>query len=223
MDLILILVALFITIFASIILRIVYFVYKRRGISSGYTGKMVAKEILKKNNLEEIDVGMISGELTDYYNNRSKEIRLSTDIYEEASIASVAVAAHECGHAIQYKDSYFPIKIRNFLVPIVNIGNSLGYIVIVISLAASLTKLFILGIILISFAIIFQLITLPVEINASKRGKKQLVDLGIIKEDEKFGVTIMLAAAAFTYLAGLLSSLLQILRLVYIFANNDKD
>ena len=223
MELMFIIVALFITLSASIILRIVYSIYKRKGVVSDFTGEMTAKEILKKNGLTEIDVGIVSGELTDYYNSKSKEIRLSENIYNEASIASVAVAAHECGHAIQYKEGYFPIKLRNFLVPIVNFGNSLGYIAIVISLAASISKLFILGIILISFAILFQLITLPVEIDASRRGKKELIDLGIIENEEKSGITMMLGAAAFTYLAGLLASILQVLRLIYIFTSNDRD
>ena len=173
--------------------------------------------------MEEIKVGKIGGELSDYYSNGEKQIMLSTGIYDDKSIASVAVAAHECGHAIQYKNNYFPIKLRNRIVPFVNFGNTVGYIVIMISLATSLSKLFMLGIILISFAILFQLITLPIEINASKRGKKELLRLNIIEKEEVPGVKIMLLSAGFTYLAGLLSSILQIVRLIYIFQNRRRD
>ena len=195
-------------------------VYKKKLVESNYTGYDVAKKILQKNDLQEIKIGKVSGSLSDYYNDSNKEIRLSEDIYDESSIASVAVAAHECGHAIQYKEGYFPIKLRNNLVPIVNFGNKVGYIVIIISLIASLSKLFLIGIILMSFAILFQLVTLPVEIDASRRGKKQLIKLGIINSNESLPVTIMLGAAAFTYVAGLLSSILEIIRLIYIFTNN---
>lgn len=221
MELIIILVSIFITGFASLLLRIIYSKYKGIDVDSKYNGKMTANKILSSNNLKNINVGKVSGTLSDYYNDSNKEIRLSDYIYEESSIASVAVAAHECGHALQYKTNYIPIKMRNFIVPIVNIGNKLGYVAIIISLFASLSKLFLVGIFLISFAVIFQLITLPVEINASKRGKKELIKLGIITNEEKFGVSVMLMAAAFTYLAGLISSILEIVRLIYIFSDRD--
>ena len=178
---------------------------------------------LKEYDLDDITVNEISGNLTDHYNNSNGTINLSRDIYEGKSIASTAVAAHECGHAIQYKDGYFPIKVRNTLVPFVNIGNKLGYIAIVISIGASLTKLFILGIVLISFAVVFQLITLPVEFDASRRANKVLLEMNLISEEEQKGTKSMLRAAAFTYVAGLFSSILQILRLIYIFTNRRRD
>lgn len=223
MELIFLISSIVITLLASIILKIVYSIYKNAEIESNYTGLDVANEILKNNDLDDIEIETVYGELSDCYNNSKKVIKLSNGTYSNSSIASVAVAAHECGHAIQYKVGYFPIKIRNFLVPIVNIGSNLGYIVICIGVAASISKLFLIGIALISFAVIFQFITLPVEINASKRGKKELLKLGIINENEISGVTLMLAAAAFTYLAGLLSSILQILRLIYIFTNSNDE
>ena len=120
------------------------------------------------------------------------------------------------------KETY-PIKVRNKIVPIVNIGNTLGYIAIVISLAASLTNLFILGIALISLAVVFQLVTLPCEFNASKRANKVILEMGLIDEHEQKGTKSMLRAAAFTYVAGLFSSILQILRLVYIFSGRRRD
>ncbi|MBO6194987.1 MAG: zinc metallopeptidase [Bacilli bacterium] len=224
MDVICIIVALAITGLAQLILTIKYAHYKKVEIDSGLTGKEVAEKILKKYDLDDVvTVNEISGNLTDHYNDSNKTVNLSTDIYEGTSIASTAVAAHECGHALQYKYGYVPIKIRNRIVPIVNIGNKLGYIAIVISLAASLTSLFIIGIVLISLAVVFQLITLPCEFNASKRANKVILEMGLIDEHEQKGTKSMLRAAAFTYVAGLFSSILQILRLVYIFSGRRRD
>jgi Zn-dependent membrane protease YugP len=223
METIVLLVAFLIVLSSTLILKIIYKIFSNKDNINNVSGYEAAKKILKDNDLEEIKVGKIGGELSDYYSNGEKQIMLSTDIYDDKSIASVAVAAHECGHAIQYKNNYFPIKLRNRIVPFVNFGNTVGYIVIMISLATSLSKLFMLGIILISFAILFQLITLPIEINASKRGKKELLRLNIIEKEEVPGVKIMLLSAGFTYLAGLLSSILQIIRLIYIFQNRRRD
>ena len=223
MDVICIIVALIITGLAQIILRIKYSIYKKVQIDSGLTGKEVAEKILKEYDLTDIRVVEISGELTDNYNNSNRTVSLSTDIYNGTSIAGTADAAHECGHAIQYKDGYGPIKLRNKLVPIVNIGNSLGYIAIVISLAASFTGLFIVGVVLISLAVVFQLVTLPCEFNASKRANKVILEMGLVSKKEQHGTKSMLRAAAFTYVAGLFSSILQILRLVYIFSSRRRD
>lgn len=220
MEIILVLGALIIVFLSQQILNFTYSKYKKIEVDSNMTGYEVAKKILSDNDLDNIRVGKVSGNLSDHYNNSKKVVNLSNDIYEGATIAAVSVAAHECGHAIQYKEGYTPIKIRNMLVPFVNIGNSLGYFVIIISLAASATKLFMIGLFLISFALIFQLITLPVEFDASRRGKKILFELGIVTGDEKVGASKMLRAAAFTYVAGLISSIMQILRLVLIFTNN---
>ena len=150
MEVMFILVSLLITGLSQLILSIKYSFYKKSDINSELSGYEIASKILKEYDLDDITVNEISGNLTDHYNNSNGTINLSRDIYEGKSIASTAVAAHECGHAIQYKDGYFPIKVRNTLVPFVNIGNKLGYIAIVISIGASLTKLFILGIVLIS-------------------------------------------------------------------------
>jgi len=218
MDIICIIVALAITSLAQLILTIKYSHYKKIDIDSGLTGKEVAERILKEYDLDDIVINEISGNLTDHYNNSNRSVNLSTDIYNGTSIASTAVAAHECGHALQYKYGYVPIKIRNTIVPIVNIGNTLGYIAIAISLFASLTSLFWLGIILISFAVVFQLVTLPCEFNASRRANKVVLEMGLIDKHEQKGTKSMLRAAAFTYVAGLFSSILQILRLVYLFS-----
>ena len=218
MELIFVFGALLIVFIAQQSLNITYSKYKKILVDSNLTGYEVAKKILSTYDLDNINVGRVSGNLSDHYNNSKKVVNLSTDIYNGKTIAACAVAAHECGHAIQYKEGYTPIKIRNFLVPIVNIGNTLGYAVIVASLAASATKLFILGLVLISFALIFQLITLPVEFDASKRANKILLEMGLVTQDEQEGTKKMLKAAAFTYVAGLISSIMQILRLVYLFA-----
>lgn len=223
MDVICIIVALAITGLAQLILTIKYAHYKKIGINSGLTGKEVAEKILKEHDLDDIKINEISGNLTDHYNNSDRSVNLSKDIYEGTSIASTAVAAHECGHALQYQDGYGPIKLRNRLVPFVNIGNKIGYIAIVISLAASLFELFIVGIVLISLAVVFQLVTLPCEFNASKRANKVILEMGLVDEDEQKGTKKMLRAAAFTYVAGLFSSILQILRLVYIFTGRRRD
>ena len=223
MELILIFVAVAVVSLAQLILRATYSRYKKIEIDTNLTGCEVAEKILKANGLDDIDVVEISGELTDNYNNSKRMISLSSDIYNGRTIASSSVAAHECGHAIQYKVGYVPIKIRNMLVPIVNIGNTLGYIVIAISLAASLTKLFMLGIVLISLALVFQLVTLPCEFDASRRANKILLEMGLVTKEEQRGTKKMLKAAAFTYVAGLMSSILQVLRLVYIFSGRRRD
>ena len=224
MDLILLFGALLIVGLSSIILRGTYSKYKEVDIDSNYTGYEAAKKILHENGLDDIDVVKISGELTDNYNNSKRRVSLSSDIYNGKSIASVSVAAHECGHAIQYKEGYIPIKIRNILVPFVNIGSNIGYFIIAISFVTSYTKLFTIGIILISIAMLFQLVTLPCEFDASRRGKKLLVEYGIITEEELDGSKKVLYAAAFTYVAGLLSLIMQVLRLVLLFTGNrDND
>ena len=182
MDVICIIVALAITGLAQLILTIKYAHYKKIEINSGLTGKEVAEKILKEHDLDDIKINEISGNLTDHYNNSDRSVNLSKDIYEGTSIASTAVAAHECGHALQYQDGYGPIKLRNRLVPIVNIGNKIGYIAIIVSLAASLFELFIVGIVLISLAVVFQLVTLPCEFNASKRANKVILEMGLIDQ-----------------------------------------
>jgi len=222
-ELIFIGVAFLIVSLSQLILRGTYSKYKEEDITTNLTGKEVAERILKENNLDDIDVVEISGELSDNFNNSKRRISLSSDIYNGRTIASSAVAAHECGHAVQYKVGYVPIKIRNGLVPFVNIGNTLGYIVIVISLLTSITKLFMVGLILVSFALIFQLVTLPCEFDASRRANKILLEMGLITTEEQKGTKKMLKAAAFTYVAGLMSSILQILRIVYIFSGRSRD
>lgn len=225
---ILVLIPFLLVLLAQIILKITYKKYEKIDTDLGLTGKDVASRILKEYDLDNIDIVKISGELTDNYNNSKKRVSLSRNIYNGSTIASAAVAAHECGHAIQYKEGYIPIKIRNILVPFVNIGSSLGYYVIIASLVFSAFKhLFIVGLIMVSLALIFQIITLPVEFDASRRANKILLEMGIVSESEQYGTKIMLKAAAFTYVAGLVSAIastiFQVLRIIYIYGGRDRD
>ena len=217
-----IIVAFLIVTLAQVILRVVYARYKKKDSNQGITGEQVAKKILQANDINDVKIVSISGELTDNFNNSNRTVSLSEDIYSGTSIASLSVAAHECGHVIQYKVGYKPIKLRNKMVNIVNFGNTIGYLIMGIGLLSSITELFVIGIVLLSLAVVFQLVTLPCEFNASKRANKELLRLGLIDSSESRGVKSMLKAAAFTYVAGLFNSLLQLLRLVFMFNNRRK-
>ena len=213
---------LLITAIAQIIVTSNYNKYRIEHTRKNITGASVARQILDKNGLKEVKIEKISGNLTDHYNPKNKTVSLSEDIYDGTSIASISVAAHECGHAIQHKEGYIFLKIRSFLVPFTNFSTKIGYFVVVIGLIFNLLGVAKFGIYLLLVILLFQLVTLPVEFNASSRAKKQLTQLNIVTEDEDSGVKSMLLAAAFTYVASLVSTLLQILRLALIvFSRND--
>lgn len=209
-------IGLVITLIAQLKIKINYSKYKKVISKSHKTGYEVAREILDKHGLNNIRVESVPGNLTDHYDPRNKVVRLSYDIYEGESIASVSVAAHECGHAIQDQVGYKPMKIRTSLVPIVNFSTGVGYVVIIFSLAAGALNLAIFGLILLSSMLLFQLVTLPVEFDASRRGKKELSELNILDPYEQKGAAKMLKAAALTYVASVLTTLLQILRFVIL-------
>ena len=213
------LLALIITSFAQIFLKTNYNKYKQVESSSRKHGNEVARKILDKHGLSSIRIEEVSGDLTDHYDPTKKVVRLSSDIYNGTSIASVSVAAHECGHAIQDKIGYTPMRIRAKLVPIVNFSTKIGYIVIAIGLAAGFINLATFGIILLLSMLLFQLVTLPVEFDASRRGKIELDELQILNPSEQKGSAKVLRAAAFTYVASVLSTLLQILRLLVIISS----
>ncbi len=217
----LIILAFSITFISQIIVSSSYSKYKKKLNNKDQNGYDIARKILDKNGLEDIMILETKGNLTDHYDPTKKVIKLSTDIYHGSSIASVSVAAHECGHAIQDKDNYKPMRIRSKLVPTVNICTRIGYLAILIGIIFSYTLIEI-GIILLLSMLVFQLITLPVEFNASKRALIQLEDLNLIDKEEKKSTQKMLSAAAFTYVAALLSTLLEILRYVLIFADRDR-
>ena len=202
-----------ITSIAQLLITTNYSKYKQVPSTSKKSGREVAREILDKHGLRNVQVVETQGNLTDHYDPTAKVVRLSSDIYSGTSIASVSVAAHECGHAIQDKVSYKPMRIRSKLVPIVNFSTKIGYLIITISLVMGALKLASIGLILLLSMLLFQLVTLPVEFDASRRGKIELNELHILNQSEQTGAARMLRAAAFTYVASVLSTLFEILRL----------
>ena len=214
-------IGLILTITSQIIVSASYSRYKKKLNNKDLTGYDVARKILDKNNLNDIIVLETKGNLTDHYDPARKTIKLSTDIYHGSSIASLAVAAHECGHAIQDKDGYKPMRIRSKIIPTVNICTRIGYLAIIIGAIFSY-KLIEIGIILLLALLAFQIITLPVEFNASKRALNELKTNRFLDKDETKDAKNMLLAAAFTYVASMLSTLLEILRYALIFADRDR-
>ena len=217
---ILVIIGVLISLAAQIFVSTSYRKYKKVATKSGLQGYEVARRILDSNNLQNVDIVETSGELTDHYDPTRKVIRLSSDIYHGATVASSSVAAHECGHAIQDKENYKPMRIRSKIVPTVNLCTKLGYLAIVIGAIFSY-KLMEIGIILLLALLAFQLITLPVEFNASSRALKELKKLKLLDNEEIPNAKSMLSAAAFTYVAAMLSTLLEILRYVLIFTDRD--
>lgn len=194
--------------------------YKRMKTEKKIAGVEVARMILDANGLSQIHVVETKGELSDHYDPSRKVVRLSKEIFNGDSIASVAVAAHECGHAIQDKEGYSFMKIRSALVPIVNFVTYIGYFVAILSLFAGVMGYLKVGIFMILATLIFQLITLPVEFDASKRALAQIEKLDIVPSKEREGAKEMLHAAAFTYVASFLSSIIGLLRLLIMLGNN---
>lgn len=205
-----------ITLMAQIYVNNTYNKYKYQSLRKRTTGKTVAREILDRNGLQDIKIVEVKGNLTDHYDPKKKVVSLSSDIYNGDTIAAASVAAHECGHAIQHKEGYFFIKVRSAIVPFVNFSTKIGYLVLMIGIIFGFLKLSLIGIMLLVAMLFFQLVTLPVEFNASNRAKKQLVELNIITNDEQDDSNTMLRAAGLTYVASLITTLLQILRLALI-------
>lgn len=187
----------------------------------GYTGEDTARRILDSNGLYDVRIEMVRGRLSDHYDPRSKVLRLSQDVYSGRSITSVAVAAHECGHAIQHAHGYAPLNIRSSLVPVVNFASNMSWIFIMLGFITTGPFLKI-GILLFSASVLFQIVTLPVEFNASSRALSQLTSLGIVDDREVRQSRKVLQAAALTYVAAAVTAILQLLRLVMI-ANNRDD
>ena len=211
---------LIIPITAQIIINVNYKKYSSIKNANSLTGFDAARKILDSNGLQDIHIVETKGFLTDHYDPQRKVIRLSSAVFHTDTISAVSVAAHECGHAIQDKDGYAFMRIRSFIFPIVNFASKIAYVVLLIGFLTYITDLIWLGIILVSFGVIFQLVTLPVEFNASKRAKQELSKLNILIGEENEGAQKMLLSAALTYVAGLISSLLELLRLVLIARDN---
>ena len=184
--------------------------------SSGMTGQDAAKYILGANNLDSVSVQQVSGELTDHYDPSAQTVSLSEPVYDKPSVAAVGVAAHECGHVIQHSAGYLPMKIRSAIIPVTNIGSTLSWPIIVIGLALGWHKIAMIGVIAFSLTAVFQLVTLPVEFDASRRALNILSGSGRLTEEELGGVKKVLTAAALTYVAALAVSVAQLLRLLAI-------
>ena len=193
-------------------------VLSRRGI----TGAMVARKILDANGLQNIRIERVSGNLTDHFSPKEGVIRLSDATYNSTSVAALGVAAHECGHAVQHQVGYVPIKVRNSIVPVVNICSHIAIPIILIGLFIS-QPLALFGVVLYCAVFAFQLITLPTETNASARAITTLYDMGILDEDELRGTKKVLKAAAMTYFASAAATALQILRLLLLVSGNRRN
>ena len=209
-------ITLVITLGAQVYINSWYSRTKKMPSSKSMTGKEVARKILDANGLKKVKVEEQPGTLTDHYDPRNKVVRLSTDIYNNKSLASISVASHECGHAIQDKDNYFFLRLRSSIVPLVNIASKLGYVAIMIGLIMGSLGFFRVGIALEFVILAFQLITLPVEFNASSRALKQIKELGIVVADEHRYCRKMLTSAALTYVASVATAVLEIFRLILI-------
>lgn len=190
---------------------------------NGYTGAQVARILLNDAGLQEVEIQQVPGRLSDHYDPRAKVLRLSSDVYGSTSVASIGVAAHEVGHAIQDKESYSALVFRNAIVPVVNFSSSLSWILFFIGILLSYSTLVTIGIILFSVVVLFQLVTLPVEFNASSRALKLLEARGILYDKEVEGARKVLIAAALTYVAATLMAVLQLVRLIAISNRNSND
>ena len=191
--------------------------------NSGYTAAEVAKMILERNGLYDVNVVRISGNLTDNFNPQTKTVSLSDSVYNSRSVAAIGVAAHEVGHAIQHSKEYTPIKIRTAIIPITNFGSKFSPILILLGILLSIQSLAVWGVILFSTVAIFQLVTLPVEFDASHRALKTLGNDGILNKQELSGARKVLSAAAMTYVAALITSVANLLRLILIVSGGRRD
>ncbi|RDI43008.1 zinc metallopeptidase [Falsibacillus pallidus] len=197
--------------------------YSKVASSNGYSGAEVARRILDQNGLFHVKVLETRGMLSDHYNPMSKTVHLSSNNYHGHSIAGAAIAAHEVGHAIQDKENYSFLKIRHAIVPVANIGSNFAWILLLIGIFTQLSGMFLLGIILMSAGVIFQLVTLPVEFNASSRAMDQVVSLGLIRNNEERQAKKVLNAAALTYVAAAAVAIIELLRLILIYTGMQRN
>lgn len=221
---ILVIIAAIISVIAQILVSSTFSKYSRVGSRRGITGAQAAEIILRNNGIYDVSIKRVSGNLTDHYNPADKTLNLSTSVYGSSSVAAVGVAAHECGHAIQHARGYAPLSIRSALVPIANIGSQLSWVFIMLGVVLSFNQTLItVGIIMFSAAVLFQLVTLPVEFNASSRALKQIKTIGILSGDETAQARKVLTAAALTYVASAATAILQLLRLILLFGGRRRD
>ena len=217
---ILVIIGLIITMIASTNVNATFRKYDKVLSRRGLTGAAAARKILDANGLYNIRIERISGKLSDHYSPKEGVIRLSESTYNSTSIAALGVAAHECGHAVQHQVGYTPIKVRNSIVPLVNICSSLSMPIILLGIILSATGLAMFGVILYCAVLAFQLVTLPTETNASRRALQTLEGMALLDDEELRGARKVLSAAAMTYFASALSTMLQLLRLFLIVQGN---
>ncbi len=208
---------------AQIKVKTTYSKYSKKLNARGYTAAQVARMILDKNGLYDVKIERVAGDLTDHFDPRTNVVRLSQTVHDSASVAAIGVAAHEVGHAVQHAESYAPIKLRAAIIPVTNIGASLSPLVMLVGIFMGIYELIIFGIVLYSLMAVFQLVTLPVEFNASARALRTLDRDAILSRDEVGSAKKVLSAAAMTYVASLLVSLANILRLLLLFGGGRRD
>lgn len=223
MDLIILILMLIIPAIAQVLVSTNYSRYKTQENEKKLSGFEVARKILDKNGLKDIYIVEVGGNLTDHYDPQRKVVRLSKEIFHGTSVAALSVAAHECGHAIQDKVGYTYMRIRSIIFPVVHFATGISYLIIFLGLIMESINMIWLGIMLVGTGLIFQIVTLPVEIDASKRAEQEIKNLDLASEEEQMGVSKMLSAAASTYLAGVLSSALEIVRLILVFGKNNDN
>ena len=211
--------ALLIALVAQIKVKTTFRKYAKVMNARGLSGAEVAAKILSSNRVLDVAVQRVSGNLTDHFDPTARVIRLSQSVYDSHSVAAVGVAAHEAGHALQYAEDYFPIRLRAAIIPVTKVGSALSWPLIILGLVFSFGILVNIGIILFSVVTLFQLVTLPVEFNASRRALNILQQQGILAPEELGGARKVLTAAAMTYVAALLVSVMQLLRLIALFSN----
>jgi Zn-dependent membrane protease YugP len=209
---------------ASAQVKSTYAKYQKVRSLSGMTGAQAAEKILQYSGIYDVSIARVSGNLTDHYDPRNKVLNLSDAVYDNNSVAAIGVAAHECGHAIQDNKGYAALRFRAALVPVANFGATISWPIIILGVVFGYSQSLInIGIILFSSVVIFQLVTLPVEFNASRRAVNVLNDSGILYDEEIKYTKKVLGAAALTYVAGAASVILQLLRLVLLFGGRDRD
>lgn len=221
---ILVLIGVVLSLLASARVRSTFSKYSRVRSHSGLTGAEAAERILHNAGIYDVTIERAQGQLTDHYDPRRKVLRLSESVYGSNSISAIGVAAHECGHAIQHQNAYVPLKVRSALVPVANFGAAIAWPLILIGLLLTGSQTLIdIGIILFSTAVLFQLVTLPVEFNASRRAVLKLSETGILHYEELNQSKKVLNAAALTYVAAAAATILQLLRLILLFGGRRRD
>ena len=223
---VLLIIGMLLSLAASTRLKSTFSYYRRIRSASGLTGAETAERILRAAGITDVHVRAISGSLTDHYDPRTKTVSLSEDIYDKTSLAAVGVAAHECGHAIQHQVGYVPLQLRGALVPVANFGSTIAWPLILLGLFfnSQMSQVLLnLGILAFSLAVLFQIVTLPVEFNASRRAVKILGESNLLYPDELSGTKKVLTAAALTYVAGAASAILQLLRILLLTGSRRDD